>query len=262
MRADYHIHTNFSEDSECPMEDMVKQAISQGLDEICFTEHVDYGLPRPEAVCDSNKYYQKFLEMQQQYGQDITLKFGAEFGMQIETIPHYITEFAAHSFDFIILSCHQVDGKEFWLQDFQRGKTQDEINRQYYEAIYNVMTHYHDYSVLGHLDVIKRYDPYGYYDDDNVMDVIEKILKQAITDGKGIEINTSSFKYNLPDLTPSQKIIQKYYDLGGKLITIGSDAHETARLEDHFQEVTATLRKIGFGYFYTFDQMTPIRHTL
>jgi histidinol-phosphatase (PHP family) len=244
------------------MEDMVKQAISQGLNEICFTEHFDYGLPRPEAVCNSTIYYPKVLEMQQKYGQAITIKCGAEFGMQIETIPNYITEFAAHPFDFIILSCHQIDGKEFWLQDFQRGKTQDEINHQYYEAIYNVMTHYHNYSVLGHLDAIKRDDPYGCYDDDKVMDAIEKVLKQVIADGKGIEINTSSFKYNLPDLTPSRKIIQKYYDLGGELLTIGSDAHETTRLEDHFQEVKTTLRQIGFHYFYTFDHMVPVRQTL
>lgn len=262
MRADYHIHTSFSEDSECPMEDMVRQAISQGLDEICFTEHFDYGLPRPEAVCDSTIYYPKVLEMQEKYGDTITIKCGAEFGAQMETIPDYVREFSAHPFDFIILSCHQIDGKEFWLQDFQRGKTQDEINRQYYESIYQVMTHYTDYSILGHLDAIKRDDPYGFYDDDQVMDLIETILKKVIADGKGIEVNTSSFKYKLPDLTPSRKIIEKYHELGGEIITIGSDAHDAARLEDHFDVVKQVLRDIGFTHFYTFTQMQPIRHPL
>lgn len=262
MRADYHIHTSFSEDSDCPMEKMIQQAIAQGLNEICFTEHFDYGLPRPESVCNSSVYYRKVLEMQEKYGHAIIIKLGAEFGMQLETIPDYVKEFAAYPFDFIILSCHQIDGKEFWLQDFQRGKSQDEINRQYYEAIYAVMSKYTNYSILGHLDAIKRDDPFGFYDDEKVMDLIEKILKKAINDGKGIEVNTSSFKYKLPDLTPSRKIIQKYYDLGGKILTIGSDAHDASRLEDHFEEVKDVLRQIGFTHFYTFESMKPIAHEL
>ena len=46
MFADYHIHTYYSDDSEYPMEEVVKDAISMGLQEICFTDHVDYGIKR------------------------------------------------------------------------------------------------------------------------------------------------------------------------------------------------------------------------
>lgn len=258
MRADYHVHTSFSEDSECPMEDMVQQAISQGMDEICFTEHVDAGLPRPEAVCPMEPYFAEAQELREKYKDQLTIKIGAEFGAQMCTLDFYKDLFPKYPYDFIILSCHQIDGQEFWLKDYQRGKTQDEINRGYYEAIYDVMNHYDDYSILGHLDAIKRDDPFGEYDDDKVMDVIDKILKYAIAHGKGIEVNTSSFKYHLKDLTPSRKIIEHFHALGGEIITLGSDSHASDRLEDHFDDVKGILRDIGFKHFYTFEKMQPI----
>lgn len=44
MFADYHVHTEFSDDSVYPMEQVVRDAIAGGMDEICFTDHVDYGV--------------------------------------------------------------------------------------------------------------------------------------------------------------------------------------------------------------------------
>ena len=81
--------------------------------------------------------------------------------------------------------------------------------------------------------MIKRYDPAGDYPDEKIMPVVDKILTQAITDGKGIEVNTSSFKYGLKDLTPSAAILKRYRELGGEILTIGSDSHETEHLADH-----------------------------
>ena len=46
MFADYHVHTSYSDDSEYPMEEVVRDAVSLGLEEICFTDHVDYGIKR------------------------------------------------------------------------------------------------------------------------------------------------------------------------------------------------------------------------
>ena len=68
-----------------------------------------------------------------------------------------------YPFDFIILSIHQVNDQEFWTQDFQRGKTQKEYNEKYYEEILSVIQKHKNYSVLGHLDLIARYDKNGIY---------------------------------------------------------------------------------------------------
>ncbi|MBR2544666.1 MAG: histidinol phosphate phosphatase, partial [Erysipelotrichaceae bacterium] len=103
----------------------------------------------------------------------------------------------------------------------------------------------------------------GVYPFDKVKDLIAEILRTAIADGKGIEINTSSWHYGLKDTQPSRDILKLYKDLGGKIITIGSDAHNTSYLGDHIEEARKILRdEIGFEQFCTFDQMEPIFHNL
>ena len=167
-----------------------------------------------------------------------------------------------YEFDFIILSNHQVDDLEFWSQDFQKGKTQEEFQRRYYEQIYEVMNLYHDYSILGHLDMIKRYDLVGPYPDEKILDIIERILRLAIKEGKGIEVNTSCYRYQLPDLTPSRKILELYHELGGEILTLGSDAHRPEDLADQIENVKPILRQIGFRSICTFTKMTPEFHAL
>ncbi|MDO4273378.1 MAG: histidinol-phosphatase HisJ family protein [Eubacteriales bacterium] len=256
MLADYHVHTCYSDDSQCLMENMILQGLKNGLDEIAFTEHVDYGI-KTDLNCNYPSYFKAVEIYKKKYAGKITLKTGIEFGVQSQTIPLFQKDFETWPFDFIILSNHQVDNKEFWNYQFQEGKSQEEFHRAYYEAIYNVVQKYKNYSVLGHLDMIKRYDDYGNYPDNNIMDIIEKILRQVISDGKGIEINTSSFKYGLNDLMPSKAILKCYHKLGGKIITIGSDTHDAEHLGDHIRQVSGALKELGFTHFCTFEKMQP-----
>ncbi|ASW43314.1 histidinol-phosphatase HisJ family protein [Clostridium isatidis] len=261
MLADYHMHTNFSDDSTCEMEDEIKKAIALGLDEICFTEHVDYGV-KTDLNCNYYEYRKEFNRCKERYKDKITLKFGIEFGMQLHTIDEFQKDFNENNFDFVILSCHQVDNKEFWTQDFQRGKTQKEYNEKYYEEILKVIKRYDDYSVLGHLDMIRRYDMKGIYPFENIKDIVTEILRHIILRGKGIEINTSSFRYKLDDLTPSRDILKLYRELGGTIITIGSDTHKEEDIGYKILEVREELKKLGFKQFCTFEKMKAIFHDL
>ena len=88
------------------------------------------------------------------------------------------------------------------------------------------------------------------------------ILKKAIADGKGIEVNTSCFRYHLSDLTPSKKILQMYHDLGGRILTFGSDTHKEEHVGFKIEEVKEIVREIGFKEFATFEKMKPIFHPL
>ena len=283
MRADYHVHTEFSDDSEYLMEQVVMDSIAKGLDEICFTDHVDYGVKNDWDDVDEVKYrekilgepenmpilnvnyplyYKKYQELKKQYGNEITLKLGMEFGMQAHTIEQYENLFARYPFDFIILSVHEVEDKEFWTQDFQKGRTQQEYNERYYEELLYLVQHYHNYSVLGHMDLITRYDEAGYYSFEKIKPIITKILKYVIADGKGIEINTSSHRYGLKDLTPSRDILRLYYELGGRIITIGSDSHKPEHLGAYIDGAKQELKNLGFKEFCTFDKMKPVYHKL
>lgn len=261
MLADYHVHTTFSNDSTYPMEEVVKRAITLGLDEICFSDHTDYGMG-DNQICNFPAYFQEIRRLKALYQDQIAIKAGAEFGMQVHTVHDYEQAFAAYPFDFVILSCHQIDNQEFWNQEFQRGKTQEEVNRRYYEEIYEVMKRYTNYSVLGHLDAIKRDDPWGIYPFEKNKHIIEQILRLTIEQGKGIEVNTSNFRYHLPDLTPCRDILRLYYEMGGHLITLGSDSHCEEHLAAHFPYVIEELKKIGFTQYCTFERMKPIYYDL
>ncbi len=185
--------------------------------------------------------------------------------MQVHTIPQFQNLFNRYEMDFVILSCHQVENKEFWTGDFQMGKTSDEYNREYYNEIYKVINQYDNYSILGHLNLIQRYNKEfeGYiHPFEKNREIIEKILKKVIESGKGIEVNTSSFAYGLEDLTPAREILKMYYDLGGKVITVGSDSHRAKDIGRHITYIYEELKKIGFKYICTFENMKPVFHTL
>ncbi len=288
MRADYHLHCEFSDDSRERMENQIEQAIALGLDEICFTDHVDYGIKKdwseggiqwrgsdsvssgaedldPMANVNYPEYFSKLDRMRETYKGRITIKKGLEFGIQTHTCGQYRRLYDTYrkELDFVLLSMHQVHDQEFWTQDFQRSRSQQEYNEEYYREIYEVQKLFKDYSVLAHLDLICRYDRNGIYPFEKVKDLIAEILTLAIRDGKGIELNTSSWKYGLPDTQPSRDILRLYKDLGGRIITVGSDAHTAARMGDHLEEAYRILRdEIGFTHICTFDKMEPVFHSL
>ena len=283
MFADYHVHTSYSDDSEYSMEEVVKDAISLGLYEICFTDHVDYGIKRdwddpqgmlyrrggpgepermPLANVDYPRYAAEIEALRSKYRDWITIKMGMEFGMQTHTIPQYEKLFSSYPFDFIILSVHQVEDKEFWTQDFQRGRTQEEYNLRYYEEMLALVQRYHHYSVLGHMDLISRYDNAGAFPFEKIKPIVTEILKTVIADGKGIEINTSSHRYGLQDLTPSADILRLYRELGGRILTIGSDSHRKEHLGTYIADTMEEAKKLGFDVIYTFDQMRLIPHKI
>jgi histidinol-phosphatase (PHP family) len=281
MRVDYHLHSEFSDDSRELMEDQIKQGIVIGLDEMCFTDHVDYGIKRdwddplgiewrdgdndqgekdPVANVNYPEYFDTLFCLQVQYENEISVKAGLEFGIQSHTVTQFqrLYDKYKHKLDFILFSMHQVEDKEFWTGEFQEGRTQDEYNRKYYEEILKTMQMYKDYSVLAHLDLIVRYDKNGVYPFEKVKDIIAAILEQASRDDKGIESNTSSWEYGLSDTQPSRAILRLYKDLGGKILTVGSDAHKKEFLGSHFDDAFAILKdEIGFKEIATFNKMIP-----
>ena len=287
MITDYHIHCEFSDDSRETMDAQIRRAIELGLDEICFTDHVDYGIKKdwdegdivwrggdgigtsvdemdPCANVNYPEYFAKIDRMRETYKGKIVIKKGLEFGIQTVTLDQYRKLYAKYrdQLDFVLLSMHQVDNKEFWNQEFQRGRTQKEYNEAYYQEILDVMRQFKHYSVLAHLDLIVRYDKNGAYPFREVRELIAEILTQAIADGKGIEVNTSSWHYGLADTQPSRDILRLYRDLGGRIITIGSDGHTTRYLGDHIKEAQKILRETGFTQICTFEHMVPVFHEI
>ena len=121
MFCDYHTHTVFSSDSMYPMEDCIKDAISLGIEDPCFTDHVDYGIKddwddlrnnkatKKYFNVDYDKYFSDLETLREKYKNQITIKNGLEFGIQKYNIEKYNKLFEKYPLDFIILSVHQID---------------------------------------------------------------------------------------------------------------------------------------------------------
>ncbi|GAA0241199.1 histidinol-phosphatase HisJ family protein [Metaclostridioides mangenotii] len=259
MFYDYHMHSSFSTDSHTSIEDMVERSIYLGLNEICFTDHVDYGIFSDDSfMVNLDDYFEKLDYVQRKYKDRISIKKGIEFGLQKDLGDYYNKRMEEYDFDFVICSIHAIDRMDLYLSSYFEGRSQHEIYENYYMELYNVVKNYKNYSVLGHLDLIKRYAPFDTYLDDKLFfDIIEATLKQAIHDGKGIELNTSSYRYNLPDLTPSTYILKLYKELGGEIITTGSDSHNTDQVAYKFDYIYSVLKDLGFKYVTRFDKMNP-----
>lgn len=284
MYADYHVHSEFSNDSIEPLENHIKKAIELGLDEICFTEHVDYGVKKdwceddieyvydhifdmemPNTNVDYERYFDALHQLKEKYKDRISIKQGIEEGIQVHTIERYreLTNRYGNELDFVLLSIHQIEDKEFWTQEYQKGRSQKEYNEGYYDELLEIVKRYKDYSVLAHMDLIVRYDKQGRYPFENVRDKVAEILKIVIADGKGIEVNTSSYQYGLDDLQPSRDLLKLYKDLGGKILTVGSDAHSCKYLANHIREVYGILRdELDFSQICTYEKMVPVFHEL
>jgi len=276
MLADYHVHSMFSDDSWYAPEKVANDAWKQNLDEICFTDHVDYGI-KPDwedalsaKVTDGQRllnvdyeaYFPRIAELREQWKGRLAIKAGLEFGVQVHTIPQFnaLWDKYANEFDFALLSIHQVGDLEFWTGEFQEGRSQEEYNRAYYQELYDVATRFDHWSVLAHLDLIKRYDPAGVQAFPANRDLVAATLEHVIAQGKGIELNTSSVRYGLADSQPAREILELYRDLGGSIVTLGSDSHEPAHLGAYLRHYQHYLASLGFEGFCTYDRMEPTFH--
>lgn len=265
LRTDYHLHTNFSDDSKSVMEDVVLKALELGLNEICITDHVEYktfSKVSVSQVIDYPTYFTEIQRLNEKYGDKVVIKAGAEFGAQMHTLDDYKHDFEKHTFDFILLSSHQINNVPISYQEFQDEKTQEQVNWTYYENFLDLVKKYDNFSVVGHLDIIKRYDKRGVFNNLKTESLIQEILEILIRKGKGIEVNSSNFRYGFIDPSPSWDIIEQYYRLGGRIITIGSDAHWVKDVGLYHDEVISKLKIIGFDAICTYDKMVPIFHKI
>lgn len=265
MYSDHHVHTAFSSDSKAPMEQMVRQAVALGLREIVFTDHVDFDYggeePTPPGMflVDYPAYRAEVLRLREAYGSRIRINLGVELGLQghlKERITRLVQE---NEYDFIIGSTHCIQNVDLYYPTFYRGKPKAEAYAAYFEDLLNNVKTFDEFCVYGHMDYVDRYAPYAdksleYRD---YADLIDEILRVLVQKGKGLEINTSGYKYGLHRAHPQLAILRRFRELGGEIVTLGSDAHDPGRITDHFTDALALLSAAGFRYTAVFHGQKP-----
>lgn len=262
MLTDFHVHTYFSADSETEPESMIKAAIEKGMHVICITDHMDkdFFAEGEEWVFDVAKYFEHLSKLKEKYKNEIDLRIGIELGLQ----PH-LKEFSKKiistwDFDYVIGSVHNISGRDPYYPEFFEGRSDTEAYREVLlETIKNIKL-IDDFDVLGHLDYVVRYGKHREkeYSYKKFSDEIDAILRHLIENGKGLEVNTAGLKYGLPFPHPHPDVLKRYRELGGEIITIGSDAHRPEHLGYDFQKAKAILKEYNFKYCTEFRQRKPI----
>ena len=259
IRTDIHTHTKFSADGRNSIEEMIAAAMQKGLAWYGISEHFNYDYDRlhltidGQAVppIDERAYFTRARELQKQLRGKLHLLVGAEFGYDNanSTLQRYIETEQEYSPDFVVNSVHTCLGMDCYFPHYCVGKSKEYAYNAYLYRVLESLDAPYRYDIVAHVGYCSRNatypDPKLRYED--YADVLDEILKRIIARGKILEVNSSAKTAGSPFI-PDTDILERYFELGGRMVSFASDAHDTTRIADRRDIVVAALKKIGFTH--------------
>lgn len=263
--TDFHIHTEFSFDSEAKLEDICQAAIDRGLNEIAITDHLDIYANQPfNYMLDIDSLYGQLDKMNDLYQDKLIIRYGAELG-QPQRNPEATQDFYACCMpDFIIGSIHNMENDEDIYDYDWKNLDHKAFYHKYLDWELELARDY-DYDVLGHITYPLRcmYEANPVtFDLTDYEERFREIFKIVIERGRGIECNTSGLLQDLGECLPRLEVLKLYKECGGEIITIGSDAHIPERVGLTIPQGIELIKAAGFEYVCTYQNRQPIFHKL
>ena len=267
------MHSYHSGDSDTPMEDQIRAALSLGLSSVCFTEHLDMDWPYQNTPdlepgtfdLDLAAYRQEYLRLRDKYRDRLHIFYGVELGLQ----PHLGDRLGAFTadhpeFDFILGSTHVSRQMDPYYSIFFEGRTEEEAYRTYFTDSLLSLRAFHQIDSYGHMDYVVRYGPNQdrFYSYERYRDVIDPILDLLLDHDIALEVNTAGLSKGLSQCNPCTGIIRRYRQMGGRKITVGADAHAPAGIAAGFDTAAAILTEAGFDTYYTFEGRQAVPHRI
>ncbi|MDD3627796.1 MAG: histidinol-phosphatase [bacterium] len=252
---DYHVHSEFSVDSQTSLIEFCDEALRKGILEMGFSEHIDLDPKDPGCNFYNDLQYGRDLNiLKSLFGSSIILKKGVEITYQPQYLDKIEQILSEISVDFVIGSIHFVNdwnvssSNEEDVSKFKTIKPQEAYTQYFLRLLELVKTGLFD--VIGHFDIIARYGHiyYGDYNPGDYSETISQIIRTIIESGKVIEINTSGLRNSPKHTYPHFEIIKKYAELGGDTVVFGSDAHYVKFLGYEFSKAYDLARSAGIKY--------------
>ena len=260
--TDIHNHSFYSFDSETPLADMLSAAYEKGVVFYGVAEHFDfdeYFLPewQDKEFIDLDGYFHGARHLQEDYEGAMHVLVGAEFGYSnAENAKRAYYEIVQkYRPDFIVNSLHTLDGVDyfsrlpFYATDEQGNcvlKDRVEVFREYFAYIRRSLDAPYPYDIVGHIGYAARYSPYEEKGMPlkEVANELDDILLTIIQKGKILEVNSSTDELCMPPMS----VLKRYFELGGRMVSFGSDAHDTGRILYKRDKVVKMLKEVGFTY--------------
>ena len=259
---DYHMHSTVSFDGQDTPARMVQVAADAGLLEICFTDHIDFD---PQAAVQTMVFDQAVYDAAYDHLQSPGLKIrkGLEFGLTPDNQAVLQQVLQRRNFDFVIGSVHFIDNLDVYMEPYWQGKSVVFAYREFMEQTLRCVQTHAGFDVLGHLTFICKcranptHELLRYAD---YREISDEILRELARKGLGLEINTSGVD-RCGGFLPTADFLRRFRELGGEIVTVGSDAHTASRVGQYSRQALDILKDI-FGYVCTFENRQPIFHKL
>lgn len=262
---DCHVHSFFSADSDMDAVVACETAIERGLEGLIFTDHLDIDFPSADLCF--NMDFEAYSEYMDRLKREYSPKLKVLKGIEVGIMPHVIEESSrivnSYDFDYVLGSIHIIDGLDPYLPEYYRGKTKAQCYCGYLEKIIFMLDSFSDFDVVAHYDFIIRK---ACYEDrsfryDEFSEIFDELLRKIMEKGKGLEINTGSYR-DIPENAPVPRfdfeILKRYRQLGGEIITIGSDAHNKSFIGHRFEYFKARLKEAGFSHVAHYEKRRPV----
>lgn len=264
MLCDTHTHSKYSFDGVETIEDMCLAAIAQGVSVLTVTDHseamekVPYTAEERARIMGAKEAVEAARE---KFSGKLELLFGCELGQ-----PHLNPEYAKSildefKFDYILGSLHFFKGNIDLYDVKYTPENIDFYIKQYFAETKEMIEHGKFHS-LGHLDYIMRRfkDCYtGLPTYRGYEDTVEEILQMLVDRDMGLEINTSGLRKWMGELGMEEWVLRKYRDLGGKYVTVGSDAHAKEDIGAGIENAYRLIKNAGFSAYTYFKNNEPVQ---
>lgn len=271
MLMDLHTHTHHSPDGADTVAERVDQAQALGLRIMAITDHCEvnhyypaeyYGETLSEEVFHNGKKtfedsVAETIAMQSRCG-ELLLLCGTELG-QITQAPEIAKMlYEDPRMDMVIGSVHELpDMPDFYFLDYDTLSVPQLLTQYFNEALKTAQSPYCD--VLAHLTYGLRYLPdRAAYDLTPHLPVIDTIFRTLMETGKALELNGSGLKADTPYTDPDFFLLKRYYAMGGRKITLSTDAHATAYLAHRMDDLEEMARQAGFNEAVYYRKHKPI----
>lgn len=270
--ADYHMHSSCSFDAVDTMADMARAAYDRGIRQIVFTDHCDFDIPEtirfsgPGPFEATPEQRAQLEEARAAVPGDMRLAIGLELGEGNHDPQRAVAVYAASGYDFILGSLHNLRGMEdFYYLNYESNAECYDLYDRYLDELIELAS-IPCFDVMAHIGYCRRYMHKQGWEAALTLarhgDKLDTLFRILIENGRGIELNCADL---LPDgredalleAFPSVPILRRYRELGGEIITVGSDSHCVRAAGVGVEAGYAMLRENGFRHVTLFNRHRP-----
>jgi len=253
---DQHVHSWNSVDSKADPRAIVDRALAVGLAGLTFTEHYDRRAEEwPICVYDYERIAETVAGLREAVGSRLFVGLGIEVCYQPDQMDEILEHLDGHAFDAVMLSVHWFNDRALHEHAHWTGLDTVTATQRYLQTVLEAVRFVRDlaaggrrpFHLLGHLDLVKRYTQryFSRYEVRQYRDLVEEILRTCVEADLIPELNTSTLLQSLPEPMPAAWAVEMYARLGGRAMSLGSDAHQVDHVGAGLAQGAELLKAAG-----------------